>query len=265
MRPRSETARSSRPPRRKLVYNLLGVPYDDRPAFYRTLIPWLDQLRRQYGRPHWLVADEAHHMLPGHPPFSEIHLPQETGGCVLITVDPNHLAPDVLNAIDIAIATGPDADGVLAQVAMSVGAAPPAPPARTPEGRTALVWRRSDGGAVDSMVVLPPCARHRRHRRKYAQGELAPERSFYFRGADERFDIRAANLMEFIRIGNQLDESAWRYHLDRGDYSRWLDEVIHDDELACEMRELEGRTELPVAELRKRLQQAIEIAYTLPA
>lgn len=259
-----EIARILDRPEESVVVNLLGVPYGDRPAFYRTLIPWLDQLRRQYGRPHWLVADEAHHMLPGHAPFSGIHLPQETGGCVFITVDPNHLAPDVLNAIDLAIATGPDPAQVLAQVATIIGATPPALPVGTTEERTALVWRRSEGDSVDSMVILPPCARHRRHRRKYAQGELSPERSFYFRGADKRFDIRAGNLMDFVRIGNQLDENAWRYHLDRGDYSRWLDEVIRDDELACEIRELEGRTDLPVSELRARLHQAIETAYTLP-
>ncbi len=252
-------------PEESVVINLLGVPYDDRPAFYRTLIPWLDQLRRRYGRPHWLVADEAHHMLPGHSPFTELHLPQETGGCMLITVDPDHLAPDVLNAIDIAIATGPAPAQLLAQVATSVGTAPPIPPAGETEERTALVWRRTEGNSVEPMVILPPCARHRRHRRKYAEGELAPDRSFYFRGADETLDIRAANLMDFVQIGDQIDENSWRYHLDRGDYSRWLDEVVHDDELACETRKLEGRADLPVSELRTRLHQTIDTAYTLPA
>ena len=46
------------------IVNLVGVPIGDRPAFFASLAPRLRELRDRTGRPHWLVVDEAHHLLP---------------------------------------------------------------------------------------------------------------------------------------------------------------------------------------------------------
>ena len=40
--------------------NLVAVPVNDRPAFFATLLPRLQELRARRGRPHWIVIDEAH-------------------------------------------------------------------------------------------------------------------------------------------------------------------------------------------------------------
>ena len=47
-----------------LSVNLLGLPLEDRPLYFSQLIPRLLALRVRTGRPHWIVLDEAHHMLP---------------------------------------------------------------------------------------------------------------------------------------------------------------------------------------------------------
>ena len=44
--------------------NLLGVPLADRPAYFAELLPHLRAMRMRTGRPHWLLIDEAHHLLP---------------------------------------------------------------------------------------------------------------------------------------------------------------------------------------------------------
>lgn len=51
-------------PKINVSVNLLGIPLDDRPDFFAQLIPNLQAMRARTGRPHWLVVDEAHHMLP---------------------------------------------------------------------------------------------------------------------------------------------------------------------------------------------------------
>jgi hypothetical protein len=47
-----------------LNLNLLGIPLADRPQYFGHLFPSLQAMRTRLGRPHWIVLDEAHHMLP---------------------------------------------------------------------------------------------------------------------------------------------------------------------------------------------------------
>ena len=51
-------------PKQNIVINLLGVPLPDRPLFFGSLLPQLLDLRTRTARPHWIIVDEAHHMLP---------------------------------------------------------------------------------------------------------------------------------------------------------------------------------------------------------
>jgi len=80
-------------PDENCVINLIGLPIADRPSFFASLSPRLQELRAHTGRPHWIVLDEAHHLLPvewGHLPKA---LPQKLGEAVLVTVHPEHLPP----------------------------------------------------------------------------------------------------------------------------------------------------------------------------
>ena len=45
------------------VVNLLGIDIADRPRFLSELLPALSRLRVETARPHWLVIDEARHLL----------------------------------------------------------------------------------------------------------------------------------------------------------------------------------------------------------
>jgi len=81
--------------------------------------------------------------------------------------------------------------------------------------------------------------RHRRHVRKYAEGELPPDRSFYFRGPQAALNLRAANLKRFCELAEGVDEATWAHHLKRGDYSAWMLNQIKDGELADEVAAVE--------------------------
>ena len=47
---------------------------------------------------------------------------------------------------------------------------------------------------------------HRRHRRKYAEGELIPEEHFVFRGPAGRLRLAAENLRTFLKMAEGVDE-----------------------------------------------------------
>lgn len=109
--------------------------------------------------------------------------------------------------------------------------------------------------------------RHERqgHSRKYAEGELGEDKSFYFRGPDGALNLRAQNLAFFLQIAVGIDDRTWLHHLRAGDYSQGLRDKIKDDELADEVARTEGDEALTPLESRRRIKEAIERRYTSPA
>ena len=51
-------------PGQSLVICMLSIPLADRPAFFSPLLAVLLELKQEYGHPHWLLLDEAHHLVP---------------------------------------------------------------------------------------------------------------------------------------------------------------------------------------------------------
>jgi hypothetical protein len=111
---------------------------------------------------------------------------------------------------------------------------------------------------------VEPRLERRRHQRKYAVGELGPDKSFYFRGPGEALNLRAHNLALFLQMADGVDPETWMYHLERNDYSTWLREAVKDDQLAEEVREIERMGD-PPDDSRARVRRAIDRRYTLPA
>jgi hypothetical protein len=94
---------------------------------------------------------------------------------------------------------------------------------------------------------------------------LGEDRSFYFRGAERKLNLRAHNLATFIRLAEGLDDGTWLHHLNRGDYSRWIRESIKDDVLAGEVQNYEKQRSGNPRESREGIKPAIERYYTASA
>jgi hydroxymethylpyrimidine pyrophosphatase-like HAD family hydrolase len=251
-----------------LVVNLMGVPLPERPGVFAALLPRILEVRAKTGRPHWLVIDEAHHLLPTTWSPASSAIPHELGGMILITVHPEHVSPALLALVDVVIATGMAARETLGEFTKAAQiAAPRELPEATPEPGEALVWFawRQPGEPLTLVQTRRAKAERRRHKRNYAQGELSPEQSFYFRGPEGKLNLRAQNLMTFLQVGEGVDEETWLYHARRGDYSRWFETMIKDEELAASAREIERNGIPGVAESRKKLRAAVESRYTAPA
>jgi hypothetical protein len=132
------------------------------------------------------------------------------------------------------------------------------------DGEALAWWARRDQAPV-AVRLTPPKEKQERHRRKYADGDLG-ERGFRFRGPEQRLDIPAKNLTTFLDLGDGVDDETWRFHLERGDVSRWFREGIKDDDLADEAAEVESEAgELDADESRKRIRRIVERRYTAPA
>lgn len=250
-------------PESQAIVNLVGVPVADRPAFFVALLPRLQQMRISSGRPHWIVVDEAHHLLPqGWAPESA-ELAGGLNNLVLITVHPDRVAQAALKAVDAAVATGPSPERVIEDIASAADMSAPAVEPVDLRPGEALIWRK--GHAAERFEYIASTMERKRHRRKYARGELGSDRSFYFRGPRGKLNLRAQNLMIFLQLAEGVDDATWNYHLRAGDYSAWFRDGIKDQELAGEAARVEADRSLSALESRQRIRHAIETRYTAPA
>jgi hydroxymethylpyrimidine pyrophosphatase-like HAD family hydrolase len=245
------------------VVNLIGLPLADRPSFFLSLLPGLLEMRARTGRPHWLVVDEAHHLLPASWGPGPLVLPRDLKRALFITVHPDQVSADALAGVDAVLAIGQGPEETVGRFAEAAGLSPPKLGPVNLEDGESLFWEKG-GAAPRRLRLVPSRTEHRRHTRKYAVGELPPDRSFYFRGPEGRLNLRAQNLVLFVQLAAGVDDETWLYHLQEGDYSRWFREVIKDEALAAEAERVE-RAGLSAAQSRARIKEAIEREYTLPA
>jgi hypothetical protein len=242
--------------------NLVGVALDDRPSYFETLFARLLDMRRRSGRPHWILVDEAHHLVPLDRPRAEQILPRELQGVIWVTVNPEHLAAAAVRCATHVVALGDDPDATLRAVAAPLGRPPPQHHGTALARGQALLWR---AGSSESMLfeILPTRSERRRHVRKYAEGDLGEDRSFYFRGPEGKMRLRASNLMSFLELAEGVDDDTWLHHLQSGHYSRWFRECIKDPELAEAAARAERESDSAAS--RRLLRDAIRTRYTLPA
>jgi energy-coupling factor transporter ATP-binding protein EcfA2 len=252
-------------PTDSVAANLLGLPLEDRPSFFEDLLGRLQRLHGRTGRPHRLVVEEAHHLMPADWQPGGLTLSEELEGLVLVAAHLQQLAPAALSLVDVAVVSGPEPASTLEAFGRAVGEESPRVEVDDLPIGKALAWWRRDG--ADPFVFEPARgeAEHRRHLRKYAEGELGEDRSFWFRGPQEALNLRARNLQGFLELADGVDDATWLHHLRRGDYSRWIREKVKDAELAAEAEEVERDAHADPRQTRARLRQAVERRYTAPA
>jgi hypothetical protein len=247
-----------------VVANLLGVAVAHRPECFARLSMALSELRTRTGRPHWLVVDEAHHMLPAAWKPAGDPSPLRRHGTIYVTVHPGSVSPEVLSTIDTLLAVGEHPVETVIELCHAANRAPPIVHTldRLPAG-SALYWKI---GSADTAVVRiePPARERTRHSRKYVEGSLGAARSFYFRGPEARLNLKANNLLLFVQLGDGVDDETWEFHRRNSDYSRWFRDGIKDAQLAGETEAIEHSTQTP-AESRAAIRAAVEKRYTLPA
>jgi len=252
-------------PGQNVVINLVGLEFSDRPAFFMTLFARIRDLRAKTGRPHWLVVDEVHHVLPADWKPAELNLPQELDGVLMISVGPSAVSATALGLVETVIVIGEKPAEMLREFAQANGKPAPASPLdKIPQGE-ALIWHKRAAAPPRHFVIEPSTTERRRHVRKYAEGSLPEDRSFYFRGPDKKLNLRAQNLIVFTDLADGVDADTWLYHWQRGDVSGWLRRCVKDEELTDQVRALEKELRDDADVSRKAVRELIERKYTLPA
>ena len=136
-------------PKSSLIVNLLGLPLVDRPLFFAALLPKLQELRAKSGRPHWIIIDEAHHLLPRERGQNIGMIPQELTGIILITVHVDAVLEAALKSMTGIIAVGASPEETIRQFSKAVGVPPPVHGALTSRPGEVFVWlRNSPSGPV---------------------------------------------------------------------------------------------------------------------
>lgn len=250
-------------PKRSLVLNLVGVRFEDRPAFFQSLVPRFQELTLRAGRPHWLIVDEAHHVLPAGRKTEMFAPSKGLLNAALVTVRPEHVARDAIAVTDALVAVGQEPDLTAGAWSAATGVTA-APIHGSLQHGHAVIWYREQPSRPVCFEVAEPQSERVRHSRKYALGELPPEQSFYFRGPHRKLNLRADNLTTFLRIAEGVDEETWVHHLRQGDYSRWMRAAIHSEDLAAEAEAVEREQGLAPAQSRARIRHAIEKRFTIP-
>jgi HAD superfamily hydrolase (TIGR01484 family) len=245
-------------PDASVVVKLLGLDVPERPAYFGKLLGQISGLRATTGRPHWLILDEAHHLSPSTQDVQHNALPNELSSAVFITTNPRHLSPSALAVVRTVITVGPSGLQVLEDFCRAVQMSVPQTPLEL-EDDTVLVWDRFTDVPPQPVTVGKAKRMHQRHTRKYAEGQLGEDKSFYFRGAAGALKLRAFNLATFLQLAQGVDDETWLFHLRRGDYARWFRESIKDDQLAAEAQAAQAT--LDAAASRSEIAAAIKRRY----
>jgi len=143
--------------RENVVVNMVGFAIADRPPFFLALLPRLMEMRARTGRPHWLVVDEAHHLLPAswEPGFAIV--PRDLNRTLFITVHPDQIIKGVLEGIEHVLAVGPAPQETLRLFGEASGANVPRFESTNTDTREKVLWSRRTGGC--RTVKLAPSRR----------------------------------------------------------------------------------------------------------
>jgi hypothetical protein len=249
-----------RRPRSSLVLNLSAMTRTEKVAYATKALGVVASVRTMSGLPHWLIVDEAHHVMPadGSPAAELLHAGPESLCMITLAVD--DLAPEA-RTLPTAVGSTELNAFATSVAGLRNGAVPALGGAPLERGEAALAWLDPTPRAVRFQVSRRR-VHHRRHLRKYTEGELPPERSFFFRGPANALNLRAANLVRFAELAGGVDEATWAHHLAAGEYSNWVRQMIKDPELADEIARIEAADASP-SESRRQVLERVRARYSV--
>lgn len=251
------------------VLDLSQLALDEKRRYAAAVLQLVHDLRRTTGLPHDVVVDEAHYFL--HELEDARRLDPTQHGYVLISWRISELHPDVLRSAEVVLVTresDPREAELLHRTFRGAGS--------EQEWTATLAQLRIDeavllpveGEAMRSLVrltIAPRVTAHVRHRHKYLDVPVQADQAFRFDGgpAPAR-DARC--LGQFVAIVEAGPLARLAGHLERGDFSRWIRDVVRDETLAAAVREVEDGWRCgSVADPGEELVRAVRERYDLDA
>jgi hydroxymethylpyrimidine pyrophosphatase-like HAD family hydrolase len=251
-----------------VVLDLSAMSRTEKVSYATGALATIAAVRARSGMPHWLILDEAHHIAPLEGSSVDAWLRPAAESVCLITLTAGDLSREVLTWVNAVASTDVDAfaDGVgKVAAATDRSLAPIADRSAPPLDRGEVVFAdlRLPSPRIERFRVGERRVTHQRHVRKYVEGELPPERSFFFRGPEGQLNLRAPNLTRFCELAEGVDEGTWAHHLANGEYSDWIARCIKDPELARDVAAVERSGVADAAGARRQILDAIRRRYTI--
>jgi hydroxymethylpyrimidine pyrophosphatase-like HAD family hydrolase len=204
----------------------------------------IETLRSRYGRPHWVVIDEAHGALGGDGSIID-RIRLHGGGYCYVTYLPECLNPATLAGMDLTLS--------------------PIPPATAGHGEPALVRYRPRDAPESTCHLDRRITPHVRHRHKYADTPLPSQRRFAFREPTGAIISAPGTMQEFEQQLRQVAASSVQHHALNRDFSRWAFDVLQDRELGELLlgaeNELDARHTHDLARFREQLLAEVRSRY----
>ena len=255
-----------------LILDLSMYPVDKRTKYVQQLMYSLCGLRARRGRPHWFLIDEIHSFCPydGNE-FTDFMISNMSqGGFGVVSYQPSRVAPTLLDALNRWIITRmtneDDMKAIKHQLSHGVCESLKWDQlTKQTVGQAYLCMGKekkeaNPGRGLIEFTVARRVVPHVRHLHKYLRAPLPESKRFYFKVDNHALPWYAASLWEFREAIEELPVETLMYHLERGDFYRWVNDVIHDKELARRLMKLTHRY-LKDEELRTALYDTVTDRY----
>lgn len=256
-----------------IILDLSLYSREEKISYVREFMQALSGIRARRGLPHWFLIDEAHYFCHTKgDPLTDLFLENaRAGGFTFITYQARALPDALLKSIDHWMFTQirDQAEVRHLRLKMSKGGNS----CKSLNELGTLTSKQFYLCMGETSQLDPPTSGvvgldrvdrstpHVRHLHKYLLAPLPANKQFYFNLQEKEMPVRpAASFWEFLNAIPRLSVRTIRYHLERKDFERWLSEVIHDDELARQLRKLAGR-QLADQELKDALYATVSIRF----
>lgn len=248
-----------------VVLMLTALTAAEQLGYVTQLLGAVEETRRDSGIPHWLLIDEAHYFFQPQSPCLK-YLGSPTGTFCLVTYRPSLLASDAYRAIDAHIFTSTKVEEErylvtkILQASAKLGVAAHTALDAIDAHRAGLL-RMNCAPAWQVFTPGERITRHAHHARKYTDARLPDDKAFRFQGTED--SAIAHNMSEFYRAIQNVPLASLRHHLLANDFSRWVEAVIGDRQLAKGLRKLERAILAGAAPDRGEIQAHIEDHYLI--
>lgn len=138
-----------RNPTTNAIVNLSAQKAAERQAFFTALLPRLLEMRADFARPHFIVAEQADELLPKDWKPAAESVPEEMDGLILITEDVDAVSPVILKNIDYLLAVGEQPEKTVKIFATVAGHDVPKVHANKLKRGQSLLWTPRTGAAPE--------------------------------------------------------------------------------------------------------------------
>jgi hypothetical protein len=260
-----ELTRALRHPDVSVVVDLSKMRHREKMQYLITVMDLLMRLRDQTGLPHRILVDEAHYLIARNPGWAQHRAMLR--GLTLVTYHVSTLTQTLNLPDDVVVLvtkeTDPHEIESLRRACGKGGAPVPAGAFRDLLVNEAAILPGPEEacGSVVRFQIGPRLTSHVRHRTKYLDMPVDESHAFVF--SDRTRPVaRAQTLKEFVGLLTALPASLVQSHLERHDFSRWIEGVFRDGVLAARVRLIEGRSGTePIADMVADIDQTIRARY----